>query len=190
MTQQQYLEVMGNNPSHYIGATKPVEHVSWNDAVAFCGKLSEREGAEYRLPTEAEWEYACRAGTTTAFVFGDDISSLFWGDDISPLIEYAWYVHNSSGTTHPVGELKPNARSLFDMHGNVYEWCQDWYGDYDLQVVSDPTGPASGSERVLRGGAFSTRPELVRAANRYSDLPDDRSLHCGFRLARTNPLTP
>ena len=145
VTQAQYERVMGKNPSKYEGANKPVEDVSWNDAVAFFRKLNDE--VEYRLPTEAQWEYACRAGTTTAYSFGDDVSQLG---------EYAWYSGNSS-STHPVGELKPNAWGLFDMHGNVFEWCQDWYGDYDsLKVVSDPTGPASGDLRVWRGVQHST----------------------------------
>ena len=181
VTQAQYVQVMGNNPSHNKGRTKPVENVSWHDAVAFFGKLSDEEGVEYRLPTEAEWEYACRAGTTTAWCFGDDLSQLG---------EYAWHRGNSEDTTHPVGEKKPNAWGLFDMHGNVYEWCQDLYGHYEsLQVVSDPIGAASGSRRVLRGGAFTTRPLYVRAANRANNfvLPDDRYRYFGFRLARTIP---
>ena len=193
---------MGKNPSHFSASGEgswalrpgffsrllrdpdtlqfPVEQVSWNDAVEFCNRLSKSEGVEYRLPTEAEWEYACRAGATTAYSFGDDERQL---------PQYAWYNDNDSETTHPVGELKPNAWGLFDMHGNVWEWCQDWYGDYDLQVVSDPTGPASGIRRVLRGGAFGFQPVDVRAANRTHDPPDYRVRHVGFRLARTIALT-
>ena len=183
VTQEQYERVMGSNPSSSTGDTKPVERVSWNDAVAFCGKLSDEEGVEYRLPTEAEWEYACRAGTTTAYSFGDDVAQLG---------EYAWYGKNSELITYPVGEKLPNAWGLFDMHGNVVEWCQDWYGDYDLQVVSDPIGPASGDHgRVLRGGAFNLLPKFVRAALRVTNLvPDDRRPSRGFRLARTYPLSP
>ena len=150
VTQAQYQQVMGNNPSHRRGATKPVERVVWNDAIEFCRKLSEKEGVEYRLPTEAEWEYACRAGTTTAYSFGDDKSQLG---------KYAWFGGNSDNTIHPMGEKLPNGWGLFDMHGNVREWCQDWYGAYEsLRVVSDPTGPASGEGRVLRGGAFDGLP--------------------------------
>jgi len=181
VTQQQYEKVMGKNPSSYKGDTKPVEMVNWDEAVAFFGKLSDEEGVEYRLPTEAEWEYACRAGTTTAWCFGDDVSRLG---------EYAWHSGNSN-STHPVGELKPNPWGLFDMHGNVYEWCQDWYGDYDrLQVVSDPTGAASGQYRVLRGGAFSYLPRFVPAAGRDYAHPHYRVRSFGFRLARTYPLPP
>jgi len=186
VTQAQYERVMGNNPSSSKGDTKPVEKVSWHDAVAFCGKLSEREGVEYRLPTEAEWEYACRAGTSTAYSFGDDASGLG---------EYAWYRDNSSGTTHPVGEKLPNAWGLYDMHGNVFEWCQDWYGPYEsLQVVSDPAGAVSGNRRVLRGGALGDLPRNVRAAYRNADpsatLRSTVPPNYGFRLARTIPLSP
>jgi formylglycine-generating enzyme required for sulfatase activity len=179
VTQQQYERVMGKNPSGRKGPTAPVEQVSWHDAVAFCSKLSKQEGVEYRLPTEAEWEYACRAGATTAYSFGDDVSELG---------EYAWHGRN----THPVGQLKPNAWGLYDMHGNVFEWCQDWYGPYkSLQVVSDPTGAASGSRRVLRGGAFYVLPLSVRAANRYNDRRPDYRVHgIGFRVARTYNLSP
>jgi formylglycine-generating enzyme required for sulfatase activity len=192
VTQTQYEQVMGNNPSYFSASGRgkdhvsgdtlqfPVEQVSWNDAVDFCSKLSEQEGVEYRLPTEAEWEYACRAGITTAYSFGNDVSQIG---------EYAWYDGNSEENTHPVGELKPNAWGLYDMHGNVYEWCQDWYGPCkSLPVVSDPTGAASGDNgRVLRGGAFLTRPVLVRAALRNSSQPDYRNHSIGFRLARTYP---
>jgi formylglycine-generating enzyme required for sulfatase activity len=181
VTQAQYEKVMGENLSVFQGPTKPVEEVNWDDAVEFSRKLSEQEGVEYRLPTEAEWEYSCRAGTTTAYSFGDDIS---------PLGKYAWYVDNSELTTHPVGELKLNAWGLYDMHGNVWKWCQNWYGPYDLQVASDPTGPASGEHRVLRGGAFFSLPGGVRAAARVDNQPDLRYHDYGFRLARTIPLSP
>ena len=183
VTQAQYERVMGSNPSDEKGPTAPVEQVSWHDAVAFCSKLSKQEGVEYRLPTEAEWEYACRAGTTTAYSFGDDVSQLG---------EYAWYYDNLEYTTHPVGELKPNAWDLYDMHGNVWEWCQDWYVPYgNEKVVSDSTGAASGHFRVLRGGAIGLLPRDVRAANRNIVYqPGYRILNDGFRVARTIPLSP
>jgi len=194
VTQQQYEKVMGKNPSSYKGDTKPVEMVNWDEAVAFCGKLSDEEGVEYRLPTEAEWEYACRAGTTTAWCFGDDASGIG---------EYAWYQDNSKGSTHPVGELKPNDWGLYDMHANVWEWCQDWYGHWygayekSLKVVSDPTGAAPGDrrsimyDRVLRGGAFDDQPMYVRIAYRnFIAQPGGRGHDIGFRLARTYPLSP
>ena len=155
--------------------------VSWNDAVVFCSKLSEQKGMKYRLPTEAEWEYACHAGTTTIFSFGDDVREL---------PQYAWYNKNSTGSTHPVGKLKPNPWGLFDMHGNVWEWCQDWYAAYgSAKGVRDPKGPAKGVRRVLRGGAFITGLAYLRAADRHSDLPV--AFHnAGFRLARACPLPP
>jgi formylglycine-generating enzyme required for sulfatase activity len=119
VTQAQYEAVMGTNPSHFKGATNPVECVCWDYATEFCKKLSDKTRQAVRLPMEAEWEYACRAGTATAFSFGDADSTI--GD-------YAWYGANSGGTTHPVGQKKPNAWGLYDMHGNVWEWCADWFG--------------------------------------------------------------
>ena len=130
VTQEQYQKVMGTNPSQFKGPQNPVERVSWAEAVEFCGKLSampaeKTAGHVYRLPTEAEWEYACRSGTTTAYGFGDDASRL--GD-------YGWFRSNSDSGTHPVGEKKPNAWGLYDMHGGVYEWCQDWYRSEERRV--------------------------------------------------------
>jgi formylglycine-generating enzyme required for sulfatase activity len=186
VTQQQYESVMQVSPwegKDYAkkGPGYPATHVNWDEAVAFCGKLSKQEGVEYRLPTEAEWEYACRAGTTTAYSFGDDVRQL---------PQHAWYSGSSNGSTHPVGELKPNAWGLFDMHGNVREWCQDWHGRYESLEVSDPTGAASGRHRVLRGGAFFHLPMHVRAAVRLFNLPVNRYHVSGFRLTRTYNLSP
>ena len=161
VTQAQYEQVMGSNPSRYKGSDHPVEEVSWDDAVEFCRRLSalpaeKSAGNVYRLPTEAEWEYACRAGTTTKYSFGDDESEL--GD-------YAWYGVNSDNT-HPVGGKLPNAWGLYDMHGNVWEWCQDWYDDYPSGAVTDPTGPASGSSRVYRGGGWESTAADCRSGVR------------------------
>jgi formylglycine-generating enzyme required for sulfatase activity len=189
VTQEQYEAVMGTTPSHFKGSQNPVEKVSWADAVEFCRKLSElpaekKAGYVYRLPTEAEWEYACRAGTTTKYSFGDDASKLE---------QYAWYDKNSDRRTHPVGQKKPNAWGLYDMHGNVQEWCQDWLGDYPSDSITDPTGPASGFGRVLRGGAINDQSWYVRSATRNYSQPDLRSnfYGClGFRLARTYRLSP
>ena len=190
VTQSQYQQVMGTNPnrlgtnpSRFIGANKPVARVSWNDAMEFCRKLSAEEGEEYRLPTEAEWEYACRAGTTTAYSFGDDTSQLE---------KYAWYKVNSGNTTHAVGKKFPNAWGLFDRHGNVWEWCQDRYAAYSSEnVLIDPTGPVSGERRVLRGGSLYNPPRVVRSAYRFFSLPPvHRLLINGFRLARTCNLSP
>ena len=138
----------------------PVEKVSWDDAVEFCKKLSAKEGQTYRLPTEAEWEYACRAGSKTRYCFGDDESLLG---------EYAWFgEQRSEGGTHPVGEKKPNAWGLYDMHGNVWEWCQDWYDEdyYAKSPKDDPTGPATGSYRVDRGGGWSSLAWSCRSSYR------------------------
>jgi len=150
-----------------------VETVSWDDATEFCKKLSEKTRQAVRLPTEAEWEYACRAGSKTRFCFGDADEGL--GD-------YAWYRANSGRTTHPVGQKKPNAWGLYDMHGNVWEWCADWYGDYPNGAVTDPQGPASGTYRVLRGGAWRGNSDFCRSANRGSGTPGGRSRIFGFRV--------
>jgi formylglycine-generating enzyme required for sulfatase activity len=147
VTQAQWKAVMGNNPSGFkdCGDDCPVENVSWNDAQEFIKRLNEKEGKPYRLPTEGEWEYACRAGSTSQFCFGDDESLLS---------EYAWYINNSDNRTHPVGTKKPNAWGLYDMHGNVWEWVQDWYGNYPSGSVTDPVGPERGGDRVDRGGSW------------------------------------
>jgi formylglycine-generating enzyme required for sulfatase activity len=174
VTQAQYEAVMGTNPSIFKGATNPVDRVSWNDATEFCKKLSEKTRQAVRLPTEAEWEYACRAGSKTKFCFGDADGGL--GD-------YAWYQVNSGGTTHPVGQKKPNAWGLFDMHGNVWECCADWYGDYPKGAVTDPQGPASGPYRVLRGGSWFDIPIYCRAARRSDGrTPDLLGTNNGFRV--------
>jgi len=178
VTQAQYEQVMGNNPSKFNAAENPVEMMSWDDAVEFCRRLSELPsekavGNIYRLPTEAEWEYACRAGTATKYSFGDDGSDL--GD-------YAWYDSNSGSKTHPVGGKQPNAWGLYDMHGNVWEWCQDWYGDYPTGAVTDPSGPASGRGRVRRGGGWSSFAEQCRSAFRIRLSPANRNPSNGFRV--------
>jgi formylglycine-generating enzyme required for sulfatase activity len=173
VTQAQYEAVMGTNPSHFKGATNPVEEVTWNDATEFCKKLSEKTRQAVRLPTEAEWEYACRAGGNTGFSFGD-------ADD--RLGDYAWYRANSGDTTHPVAQKKPNAWGLYDMHGNVWEWCADWYGDYPKGAVTDPQGPAAGTARVLRGGGWSSDPTYCRSALRRGSSPGRRSGDFGFRV--------
>lgn len=178
VTQQQYQQVTGSNPSFFRDATHPVENVTWTDAMNFCQKLSVKTGKEYRLPTEAEWEYACRAGTITSFSFGDSISALR---------EYAWYQSNSGRSTQPVGQKHPNAFGLYDMHGNVWEWCADWYERdyYSKSPRDDPNGPASDVSRVCRGGAWSMVPDENRSATRFHNLPYTRVTSCGFRVART-----
>jgi formylglycine-generating enzyme required for sulfatase activity len=173
VTQAQYEAIMGTNPGDFKGATNPVELVSWNDATDFFKKLSEKTRQAVRLPTEAEWEYACRAGSKTQFCFGDADEGL--GD-------YAWYDANSGKTTHPVGQKKPNAWGLFDMHGNVWEWCADWYGDYPKVAATDPQGAASGGQRVLRGGSWFNYAGDCRAAYRNWNGPCNRTEILGFRV--------
>ncbi len=173
VTQEQYAAVMGRNPSRFKGAERPVEGVSWNDAVGFCEVLSKKTGHEVRLPTEAEWEYACRAGTTTRFSFGDD------SDDLGV---YAWYCSNSDEETHPVGQKKPNPWGLHDMHGNVWEWCEDWYENYADEEAKDPAGPSSGKYRVRRGGSWYNLPRHCRSARRSGDDPGRRFHFHGFRV--------
>ena len=154
----------------------PVVNVSWNDATAFCQWLSEKEGAEYALPTEAQWEYACRAGTTTAWHCGESETTLE---------EYAWFMLNAGGKTHPAGQLKPNGWSLYDMHGNVWEWCADSFSwDYYAQSPpNDPSSPTSSSNRVRRGGNWGYPARSCRSADRSYSSPDDRHGILGFRLA-------
>ncbi|MDB4625088.1 formylglycine-generating enzyme family protein [Rubripirellula sp.] len=181
VTQAQYEQVMGVNPSKFKGANNPVEMVSWEDAVEFCRRLSELPAEKavdnvYRLPTEAEWEYACRAGATTKFSFGDDESELE---------QYDWGYANSGEKTRPVGSKQPNAWVLYGMHGNVAEWCQDWYGDYPSGSVTDPTGATSGSFRVYRGGSWLNTAEGCRSAFRYWNLPSGLAFDLGFRVSRS-----
>ena len=174
VTQGLWKAVMGNNPSNFNGDNLPVESVSWNNVQEFIKKLNQLTGKKYRLPTEAEWEYACRGGSTTAYCFGDNSNSL--GD-------YAWYDNNSGNRTHEVGTKKPNAWGLYDMHGNVLEWCNDWEADYPTTPQKDPTGPSSGSNRVNRGGSWNNNAQNCRSANRNNNNPDNRNNNLGFRLA-------
>jgi sulfatase modifying factor 1 len=186
VTQGQWKAVMGTNPwkDEYgakEGVNYPATCVSWNDAVAYCKKLSEKEGKTYRLPTEAEWEYACRAGTETRWSFGDDEKVL--GD-------YAWYEGNAMDIgeryAHQVGLKKPNAFGLYDMHGNVFEWCHDVYGEdyYQQSSEKDPTGPTSGFFRVLRGGSWSNGTHGLRSARRGLVVAGRYYFYDGFRVVR------
>ncbi|MFI5453905.1 MAG: SUMF1/EgtB/PvdO family nonheme iron enzyme [Isosphaerales bacterium] len=194
VTQGQYQAVMGNNPSHFKGSDDlPVERVSWLDAVGFCNKLSGREkrtpfygidgkkvtlvgGNGYRLPTEAEWEYACRATSTTLYPFGDDASMLG---------EHGWSAGNSDRKTHPVGQKLPNAWGLYDMLGNVWEWCADWYDGkyYASSPPADPSGAPEASHRVFRGGGWFYFPRFCRPAFRFRGTPGSRYGDLGFRVA-------
>jgi formylglycine-generating enzyme required for sulfatase activity len=178
VTQAQWATVMGNNPSAFKGHPDwPVESVSWEHVQGFIQKLNARGNDEYyRLPTEAEWEYACRAGSTTVYCFGDDSSQLG---------EYAWYRENAGGQPHPVGLLKPNAWGLYDMHGNVWEWVQDWYGPYVAEAVPNPPGASSGVDRVNRGGSWVFDDRFCRSAARGHVTPDHCAYDLGFRLLKT-----
>jgi formylglycine-generating enzyme required for sulfatase activity len=184
VTQEQYEELIGENPSHFKGKDNPVESVSWDDAQAFCKKLSHQTNQTVQLPTEAEWEYACRAGTMTMY-HSDDTES--------DLDRVAWYGKNSKNTTHPVGQKEANAFGLYDMHGNVLHWCKDWYGAdyYKKSVAENPQGPDQGTYRVLRGGSwdYSLRHYLWVA---YTiSIPDNREVRFGFRVVlRVPPKTP
>ena len=174
VTQAQWEAVMGDNPSYFKGANRPVEQVSWYDVQDFIAKLNARQdGYVYRLPTEAEWEYACRAGSN--------------GDYAGKLDAMAWYDNNSENMTHTVGGKQPNAWGLYDMHGNVYEWCQDYYdADYYAQSPSvDPQGPESGSFKVKRGGGWMFPAAFARSAARDLYSPAYRYNFLGFRLVRT-----
>jgi formylglycine-generating enzyme required for sulfatase activity len=206
VTQKEYQAVMGTNPSRFKGDNLPVETVSWYDAVEYCNRRSQKEGLSpaytinknqsdpnnknsrddvkwtvtvnknangYRLPTEAEWEYACRAGTPTAYNTGAAISD-----------NTGWYDANSGNKTHPVGQKAANAWGLHDMHGNVWEWCWDWMGDYTSVAQTDPMGAASGANRVVRGGSWNDSAEIVRSAYRYYSTPSLRYGDIGFRLVR------
>ena len=179
VTQEQWEAVMGSNPSQFKGPKKPVERVSWDDCQQFLGKLNAKVGSgagNFQLPTEAQWEFACRAGSTTRFCFGDDYSKL--GD-------YAWYDKNSGNTTHPVGEKKPNVWGLYDMHGNVSEWCQDLHdsGYYAKSPIDDPTGAPAGSGRVFRGGSFYNPASNCQSADRYYDTFGLGYISLGFRVS-------
>jgi sulfatase modifying factor 1 len=182
VTQGQWKKVMGTEPwkgEDYVqeGDDYPAVYISWDDAVAFCKKLSAQEGKTYRLPTEAEWEYACRGGTKTAFSFGDDEADLE---------KYAWFDGNAwdinEKYAHRAAQKQPNPFGLHDMHGNVWEWCSDWHGDYPSSPLTVPQGPDSVSFRVLRGGSWVGGPNLVRCALRNSITPEYRVFNYGFRL--------
>lgn len=181
ITQRQWRKVsslpainikLNPNPSSFKGDNLPVEQVSWDDAVEFCARLSKATGKEYRLPTEAEWEYAARAGSKSSYA--------------GELDEMAWYDKTSEQKTHTVGEKKPNDWGLYDMSGNIWEWCSDWYEAYSNEVTTDPKGASSGSYRVLRGGSWSETAFKCRAAHRYGDSPDSRLNTIGFRVVQTS----
>ena len=178
VTQSQWSKIMNNNPSEFKDGIRPVERVSWNDVQAFIQKLNTKEKTnKYRLPTEAEWEYAARAGSENSYSFGSDANKLD---------QYGWYKRNSAGETHPVGQLKPNPWGLFDMHGNVHEWCQDWFDRkyYSQSPSNAPLGPSSGLAKALRGGDWGSEDWYCRCASRSLSSPDRRSNRLGLRLIR------
>ena len=199
VTQQEYERVMGMNPSHFKGPNLPVENVSWHEAVAYCNARSSREGFSpvytlkgeivrcnwhtvgYRLPTEAEWEYACRARTFTAFNTGDHITTEQANYDGN-----YFYTNGVRGLyrekTTPVGTFAPNSWGLYDMHGNVWEWCWDWFGVYDIRKQHNPIGPNSGADRVIRGGSWGGSALYLRSANRCSNSPFSKDSYLGFRV--------
>ncbi len=197
VTQREFLEVQATNPSSFTGdLSRPVESVSWIDATNFCANLTERDlaagrippGTLYRLPTEAEWEYAARAWTSTRFGYGDD-------PDTTALTNYAWYGDNSGFKSHPVGQKRPNPWGLYDITGNVWEWCQDWYSAYPGGFQIDPRGPAEstgvgwGSFKVMRGGAFDYSASDCRSARRLIFAPNLVDYDLGFRVVLApNPL--
>jgi uncharacterized protein (TIGR02996 family) len=175
VTQAQWQAVLGRNRSRFRGDERPVDNVSWLDALEFCRRLGERTGLDFRLPTEAEWEYACRAGTSTPYHSGEDLLAL-------KQVGWCNFAEQcrTATETKPVGRYRPNAFGLKDMHGNVWEWCSDWFGPYSAEDAVDPTGPATGSGRVVRGGSWYFAPRICRSAYRFhypTDLHTD-SLGC------------
>ena len=178
VTQAQWLAIMEDNPCHFSGPDYPVEMISHHDAISFIEKLNRHENTEvYRLPTEAQWEYAARAGSQSTYCYGAERSKLS---------EYAWFQKNSGGTTHPVGQLEPNAWGLYDMHGNVHEWCSDWFDRnyYAASPVKSPEGPQKGLARALRGGDWGSEDWYCRCAIRSLSSPDRRSPRVGFRVVK------
>lgn len=176
VTQAQWQAVMGENPSQFKGTNHPVDNVSWDDSQIFMQKLGERiKGGTVQLPTEAQWEYACRAGGGTEYSYGNDAAALG---------EYAWFHGNSGAASHPVGQKRANSWGLYDMHGNVCEWCADWYaGGYPAGEATDPSGASSGDARVLRGESWVSTGETLRSAYRVGTPPEYRNSHVGLRVA-------
>ncbi len=184
VTQAQWKAVMGRNPSHFssCGDNCPAENISWNDAQDYIVQMNALGEGTYRLPTEAEWEYASRAGSTTAFGNGEITQTGCSNDPI--LQSMGWYCYNASNKTHPVAQKTPNAWGLYDMHGNAWEWCHDWYDSYPSQKVTDPTGPSTGSGRLVRGGSWFDNAMVCRSAYRYYSSPTPGDSVNGLRLVK------
>jgi formylglycine-generating enzyme required for sulfatase activity len=171
VTQAQWRAVMKTEPSSFEGESHPVDSVSWNDVQNFLARMNAREdGYRHRLPTEAEWEYAARAGATGMHGSAPD--------------EVAWFADNSAETSHPVGQKKPNAWGLYDMQGNVYEFVHDWFGPYSREPATDPSGPAEGGERLPRGDSWMSTSRRIRLSNRNLIEPTLRNCNIGFRVVR------
>ena len=183
VTQDQWQRLMGDNPSHVKAGRLPVDQVNWDDCQKFVRALNrmvETDHLTASLPTEAQWEYACRGGSQTRF----------WsGESAADLARVAWLALNSGDKPHEVGQKPPNPWGLCDMHGNVWQWCQDWHGSYPRDAVTDPRGPDTGSERVLRGGSWSSDPDVCRAAYRFSYPPAYRLMTAGLRVIVTTALS-
>ena len=175
VTQELWQAVMGNNPSAFNGSQRPVENVSWNDCQDFIVKLNSLTGSNFRMPTEAEWEFAARGGNNRDYNKYSGSNTIV--DDV------AWHSGNSNNETHDVAQKSPNGLGLYDMSGNVLEWCQDWYDNYSSDSKMNPTGPSSGSGRVVRGGCWCFDSWSSRVSWRYFVLPNSRGNNCGFRLA-------
>lgn len=200
ITQEQYMAVTGKNPSVIKGNRLPVTNITYDNAIEFCCILNNKykdilpEGYVFDLPTEAEWEIACRANEDTSFNNGKNISQDSFGifQEDKDLNEVGWNLYNSDRKTHEVGQKKPNYWGIYDMHGNVYEWCKDWYGDYPIidlnkatedDIPSDPMGPETGTYRVIRGGSFNESPAKCRSSYRDSAMPSFACDYIGFRVA-------
>jgi formylglycine-generating enzyme required for sulfatase activity len=175
VTQEQWTDVMGSNPSHFSDcATCPVENVSWEEVQAFISRLNAQTGSSYRLPTEAEWEFASRNGSGSG-------SNLFSGSSQADAV--AWFLDNGEGIPHPVGQKAANGLGIHDMTGNVSEWCSDWFGKYEATAQYNPSGPQDGKYKVVRGGSVFSKQEYCRVTDRMSLLPTQRNEGTGFRLA-------
>jgi len=179
VTQQQWISVMQYNPAVFQKEAnylqKPIDWVSWFDCQEFISQLNQLGVGHFRLPTEAEWEYACRAGTETRYYWGYDVED-------NKVYQNAWAFSRAEGKSHPVGLKKPNAWGLYDMSGNVWEWCSDWRGPYNPSDTINPSGPLEGTKKIYRGGSWFNKPSTLRSANRHSHEPDVRGTNAGLRL--------